>query len=197
MKYLSASTEKWIDTAQAQSPTSDDKQAQDRDAKKLEQMLSDILLSENLVVLAGLGTSMCATDANNKRVSPTMSEIWTAAAGQEGLDINEIKRAVRYVTPSDGDNIELLLSRCQLAQTIQEAELIGHFIKRTEDLIVKMCGFVKDGTDLSTHSTFLRKVARRSPRKPRMKLFTTNYDLCFEAAATKARFVVIDGFSHS
>ncbi len=43
----------------------------------------------------------------------------------------------------------------------------------------------------------LRKVARRSSRQPRMKLFTTNYDRCFEKAATKARFTVIDGFSHT
>lgn len=30
-----------------------------------------------------------------------------------------------------------------------------------------------------------------------MKLFTTNYDLCFESAASNARFVVVDGFSHT
>lgn len=198
MKYLSASTEQWVDTAAKKNPSNDEKLIQEQDAKKLEQMLSEILLSENLVVLAGLGTSMCATGADKRRVAPTMAEIWTAASQQEGIDFNKIKQTVRYATPANGeDNIELLLSRCQLAQMMEEKEPLKAFIKSTEELIVKMCSFVKEGVDLSTHSTFLRKVARRSPRKPRMKLFTTNYDLCFEAAATKARFVVIDGFSHS
>jgi hypothetical protein len=43
----------------------------------------------------------------------------------------------------------------------------------------------------------VRKIARRGIRKPRAKLFTTNYDLCFETAAQGQQFVVIDGFSHS
>jgi hypothetical protein len=30
-----------------------------------------------------------------------------------------------------------------------------------------------------------------------MKLFTTNYDLCFEEAAARSRFVTVDGFSHA
>jgi hypothetical protein len=197
MRYLSASTAKWTDTASTETTSGDEQQLQERDAQKLEQILSDIMLSENLVVLAGLGTSMCATGSDKRRASPTMAEIWTAASQQEGIDFNKIKNDVRYTTPSGGENIELLLSRCQLAQMMEEKEPIKTFIDRTENLIVKMCSFVKDGIDLSTHSTFLRKVARRSPRKPRMKLFTTNYDLCFEAAATKARFVIVDGFSHS
>ncbi|MDB2384464.1 SIR2 family protein [Endozoicomonas sp.] len=43
---------------------------------------------------------------------------------------------------------------------------------------------------------FLRRVARRSNRKVRTKIFTTNYDKCFEHAGNSGRFVVIDGFSH-
>src|SRR5690242_11516088 len=121
MKYLSASTEKWVDTAAKENPSNDDKLIQEQDAKKLEQMLSDILLSENLVVLAGLGTSMCATGGDKVRVAPTMAEIWTAASRQEGIDFNKIKQTVRYATPANGeDNIELLLSRCQLAQMMEE-----------------------------------------------------------------------------
>jgi hypothetical protein len=30
-----------------------------------------------------------------------------------------------------------------------------------------------------------------------VKIFTTNYDLCFEHAAARSRFIVIDGFSHT
>jgi hypothetical protein len=43
----------------------------------------------------------------------------------------------------------------------------------------------------------VQKVARRGIRKPRTKIFSTNYDLCFEQAAREQQFVVVDGFSHS
>src|SRR5205814_1733433 len=47
------------------------------------------------------------------------------------------------------------------------------------------------------HRNFVRKIARRGIRKPRARIFTTNYDLCFEEAARGQQFVIIDGFSHS
>ena len=40
-------------------------------------------------------------------------------------------------------------------------------------------------------------MARRPSKKPRLKLFTTNYDLCFEKAASNISFIVLDGFSFS
>src|SRR5690606_19411760 len=94
-------------------------------------------------------------------------------------------------------DIELLLSHCQLAQAFSPDEEIAAFIQATEQLIVRKCAFVKDGSPLATHEHFLRRVARRSTRSPRTKLFTTNYDLCFEQAASCAGFIVLDGFSHT
>jgi SIR2-like protein len=57
--------------------------------------------------------------------------------------------------------------------------------------------FVNKDINLSSHRSLVRKVARRGNRKPRTKIFTTNYDLCFEQAARQQQFVLIDGFSHS
>ena len=54
---------------------------------------------------------------------------------------------------------------------------------------------VEDEVDL--HADFLRRLVRRSTRKLRTKVFTTNYDLCFEYAARKGRYVIVDGFSHT
>ena len=56
---------------------------------------------------------------------------------------------------------------------------------------------MNESTDLSAHTLLLQKISRRGMRKPRSKVFTTNYDLCFERAAGALRFTVIDGFSHS
>ncbi len=74
---------------------------------------------------------------------------------------------------------------------------LDQFIYVAENTILDKVGFVGTGTDLPAHSTFLKKFARRSPEKPRVKLFTTNYDLCIETAGLRLGVVLIDGFSHS
>lgn len=48
---------------------------------------------------------------------------------------------------------------------------------------------------LAAHQTFLHRLSRRRARDSRMKLFTTNYDLCFESAASNLGLVALDGFS--
>lgn len=127
-----------------------------------------------------------------------MQDLWAAAEKLCGDKFASLKVAVRYVTPSSGsDDIELLMSQCQLSQRFAPSTDVEKFVKDTEANIVEQCGFVRPETELPTHEAFLRKVARRSTRLPRMKLFTTNYDLCFEHAAARSRFIVIDGFSHT
>ncbi len=71
------------------------------------------------------------------------------------------------------------------------------FVRVAENTILGKVGFVSAETDLPGHWAFLKKFARRSPEKPRVKLFTTNYDLCIETAAVRLGIVLIDGFSHS
>lgn len=114
-----------------------------------------------------------------------------------GGDFEEIIQRVGYQTDAGAENIEHLLSRCQLSHELSPDKLVGAFIARVEKLIVTRCDFVNGARGLDAHEVFLRKVARRSTRLPRMKLFTTNYDLCIEVAASRARFIVVDGFSHT
>jgi len=90
-----------------------------------------------------------------------------------------------------------LLSHCQLSEALEPAKDVQDFISKTESLIVAKCRFVTDTVGLPVHEAFFRRVARRPTRQPRLKLFTTNYDLCLETAASHARFVVVDGFSHT
>ena len=164
---------------------------------KLDRFLADMLLSENLIVLTGLGTSLSVKDRNGKTVAPTMGHLWQTAEKKAGKNFDNIKTKVHYKTPPEGESIELLLSNCQLSQTFQPNPDVASFIAGTETIIVEACSFLKDGIALDVHETFLRKVARRSTRQPRLKLFTTNYDLCFETAASRSRFIVVDGFSHT
>ena len=50
---------------------------------------------------------------------------------------------------------------------------------------------------LKGHINFLSKLAKRNKKLPRLKLFTTNYDLCFEKASSLLDYVVVDGFSYT
>jgi hypothetical protein len=123
-----------------------------------------------------------------------MADLWQAAQEQAGEAFEKIKTKVGW----DGrDDIEGLLSRCQVALELKADPEIETFLTATESLIVAKCRFVQPGLDLGAHEAFLRRVARRSTSLPRTQLFTTNYDLAFETAAANTGFAVIDGFSHS
>jgi len=207
MELLSAVTgTNWTDLEASKDKSEAEKEEVKQRRAKLDRQLLDVLLAENLVVLTGLGTSLCIKDSEGKRLAPSMADLWESAAelpsGDENdpvVRIDDIKSTVGYVTPAEGDNIELLLSRCQMMERLQPNPkgVIARFINNTEVMIAKMCRLPRGNESLAIHEMFLRKVARRSPRLPRMRLFTTNYDLCFESAASRARFVVTDGFSHT
>jgi hypothetical protein len=162
----------------------------------LEHVLRDVLKSENLLVFCGLGTSLCLNDGKGDR-APTMQGLWDAAKAKAGSAFVKILKTAKYSLGDSGENIEALLSHCKLVQQFDPSKEVEEFLQETEKTIVDRCSFVQPDSPLSTHEVFLRKVARRSTRQPRMKLFTINYDLCFETAASHVRFGVIDGFSHT
>jgi SIR2-like domain len=197
-KFLSAATgSEWVTWVVADGSDAPARAEADNRRQKLEQLLTEVVLSENLVVLSGLGTTLCLNKSTGQKIAPTMSDLWMAASQKAGNQFDSVKTKVSYITPLEGDNIEALLSQCQLSEQLQPAKDVADFITNTEAIIVEKCRFVKEKTDLTMHEAFLRKVARRSTRQPRTKVFTTNYDLCFETAASHTGFIVVDGFSHT
>ena len=191
LRMLSTSTNgKWVDLLKEKSNDSGQPFA-----GELDRMLTDILLSQNLIVLCGLGTSLCLANGD-KKLAPTMGDLWNEAKQIAGDNLEAIKKKVKY-SSEEGENIEILLSKCLLLLDLEEDKMVKSFVSSTQKKIVERCRFVKQETELRIHETFIRKVARRSARKPRMQLFTTNYDLCFEMAASHTRFIVVDGFSHT
>ncbi len=188
VRLLSAQTGKeWLDIERSDDP--------DQPFAKFERVALDILLSQNLVVLCGLGASMCLKDGQGQTLAPSMATLWSEAARLEQFD--PVIKKTGYSVKNQGENIEQLLSLCQLHQQLSPDEIVAEFIAKAEQVIVSRCRFITPSVKLDVHEGFLRKVARRSTRLPRMRLFTTNYDLCFEAAASRTRFVVLDGFSHT
>lgn len=172
--------------------------------------IADILLSENLIVLTGLGTSLClrdplSPDDPSKSRAPRMRDLWRGIQSEYERSVEKsstnafqaILHKVRYEPAEGQENVEHLLSHCQLYVQLNSDPSVNEFIRISEMTIRNLCSFAIDEDSLRWHKAFLLKVGRRSTRQPRMKLFTTNYDRCFEEAANLARFVVIDGFSHT
>jgi hypothetical protein len=192
-----ASTSKDWTTLDNKPGADEENQQLEERRKKFQKHLTDVILSENLIVLTGLGTSLSVKGPDGKPLAPTMSDLWSAAKQKAEAKFEAVKTAVSYTPDAEKENIEHLLSRCQMSERLRPDPDVASFISDTEGIIVSKCRFVDEGLSLKTHEAFLRKIGRRSTRLPRLKLFTTNYDLCFEAAASRTRFIVIDGFSHS
>lgn len=172
-------------------------------AQAIDEVLTASLNASQLVLLTGAGSSFCAVNSGDgSKQAPSMATLWesvVAAAPSGSLDA--IKAAIPNAEAAIRDrNIEKLLTLCKM-----HAELFGGggpadidaFIIVAEQSIADCVDFVTDTTDLDAHRLIIRKLARRGARKARARIFTTNYDLCFEYAARALRFTVIDGFSHS
>lgn len=159
-------------------------------SKKLNDYLQSVLTTPNLVILAGSGTSL------GKVNGPSMNDLWQRAT--ELNDFEVVRQVVKQ--PDDDIWIENFLSRCQTARDFLsevDSKKVTEFLDACEQAILKACTDFVAKADLEGHKTFLRRMARRRSKAPRLKLFTTNYDRCFEEAASLLGMSVIDGFSFS
>lgn len=202
----------WLETK----PTFDQEENQkptgkDSALEEIQRVLSDSFRANNLIILTGLGTSLYVNadfkagsrnPLEGKKIAPTMADLWREAKAKSNENFSKIIKLTKFPEnePRLHENIEALLSYCKLGAEFNELEgknLIEKFIRETEQIIREKVNFLTDGDEVPVHSELLRKIARRSNRKVRAKIFTTNYDLCFEHAARNGRFVSIDGFSHT
>lgn len=178
-------------------------------SQALEGLLLNGLNSTNLLLLSGAGSSLCAVNpagsASPTKIAPHWDDLWTAvknAADDKKRTMNFDAILAKIPSGTAIKNIEKLLTQCKLyvalyGDTAGDGKTIAEFIALAEAAILDKVDFVDGTTDLSSHETLLLKIARRGVRKPRAKVFTTNYDLCFEYAAQRRRFTIIDGFSHA
>lgn len=161
------------------------------------EVLRSTLMAEHVCVLAGLGASRYVKDATGKPLCPTMAELWQGAKEIAGTKFSALLKRINFDTAATGEDIEGLLSQCQVRQSYEPDDSVAEFIVKAEAMIVERCRFPVAAETVGVHEALLRKVARSSGRRSRVKVFTTNYDLCFERAASVARFVAVDGFSHT
>jgi hypothetical protein len=182
-------------TSGAASPTWPNFRGDPYDAGAFEASMRAILESETLVVLTGLGTSLELMNRPEGQTAtpsgaPSMNDLFVAVEKLEGYD------DFKHISPqavSDRD-VELLLSAFQAELSLRNDENLAKLVAASEQVVAESCRFVNESTDLGYHERFLRGIVRRQDRLARPQLFTTNYDLAFEAAAERAHIHVIDGF---
>ena len=216
MQILSFHTRgKWLSTKPDKEIADNEKPEQDIAKEEINRALSDCFRCSNLVVLTGLGTSLHVNidkgaeypkkrvAITGKKIAPMMRGLWEKAKEKSGNNFEKVTKLSKFPTGDKNfeGNIEALLSYCKIGSEFtdskEDKKLVTHFIKDTEEIIRDEVSFLSEEDSVSVHAELLRRIARRSNRKVRTKIFTTNYDLCFEYAARQGRYVVIDGFSHT
>lgn len=156
-----------------------------------EDWLRGFLTMTNLVILAGSGCSIGMRGTSKS--APSMWDlhrlVTTLPLYRSAVEALPILERI--------DNVEDLLSKCVAARhVLDQPAVLEDFIQEASIAIRTACDFVDAGTDLTAHSSFLRKLAHRDPRQERLSLFTTNYDLAFESALQSLSYTAIDGFGY-
>ncbi len=195
----------------------DEKHA-DEAYKKLNETLKEWVLSENLVVLTGAGTSITVDGKgdpvpdsdSNKYAGKTVWGIWKIVKNSV-VDVDVIAILKQFDFYDEGSkkekdsfNLELLLSLIEnflIANKNIPEESIKKLVDDCRKLKDKIIETLKDECRLQLHDTaphpqFLRTLlAARKRSQSRLKLFTLNYDTLFEQSAEEINATTIDGFS--
>ncbi|BCQ38006.1 hypothetical protein ERHA54_06090 [Erwinia rhapontici] len=176
-----------------------------KELKDNQTYINDLLLRSlqfpNLSFFAGSGTSLGEVGG------PSMWDLWKCSmwenpeTSEEGV-LSEIAAAVSakvMYLESQNPNIEHFLSNCESYLAFHQDAQVQEFLNRVRGIILDKCrSFITTGNcNLSAYRNLLQKMARRRVRDPRLKIFTTNYDLTFETAASELGMVVIDGLSYT
>ncbi|MFV5516868.1 SIR2 family protein [Acinetobacter gerneri] len=189
-KYYNSLQKKWI------SDQKDDEIPNDDFETEIRGKLKSALQMPNIMVLAGSGTSL-----GDIVKGPKMWDLWEACttADMQIVAHECFNESGFDFEVESNKNIEICLSHCeaylQVGAIIEKTTL---FVKKCKEIILGKCLFINDkDVQLVGHKEFIRKLARRKSKDPRVKVFTTNYDTCFEDAAGLLGITVIDGFSFS
>ena len=156
----------------------------------LKETLLTSLQMQHIVVLAGSGTSLDPVGG------PSMQDLWDAAIGKPPSEgATKTAGIINYDLKAPILNIEEFLSKSEAYLQVKDDADVKSFVNSCKKVILEKCSTFLNVEKLGAHKTFLHRLSRRRVRDPRLKVFTTNYDLCFEQAASALGGVVIDGFS--
>jgi hypothetical protein len=192
----------------------------DEDDDKLKffsRFINKVLDVDNLLVLAGSGVSLTFNNLPNGvpspvSIAPSMWDLWHKCMQSDKVIFEKVLELVRYdklqkkreQNGSAKADIELLLSICDSSLVLgglssEDEIIVVSFLINAKTVILQATDFTENipPDRWNAHNKFIRTVARRSAKQQRLKLFTTNYDLAFENAASNTGLIVIDGFEYS
>ena len=164
----------------------------------LSELLSSSLQLPNLGFFAGSGTSLAEVKG------PSMWGLWKESMGFDmkaksiSMAAEAVCNTVKY-SERDNPNIEHFLSQCDAYLSFQYDKDVNDFVLDVKRVILERCSTFLDesDSDISSYTGLLQKLARRRVRDPRLRVFTTNYDMCFETAASELGMMVVDGLSYT
>ncbi|MAN29334.1 MULTISPECIES: SIR2 family protein [Mesonia] len=155
---------------------------------------------KNILVLSGAGSSMDVGGLS-------MAQLWNKAEEKYNeknpKGFKTICDAVNY--KYEDKDLEKLLSQIEgfckfskdskikVAEDDEETPL--SVIKEELFTLIKTLCTISEPESNFPHKILLEKLLQRKQTNPRVKIFTLNYDLLFEKAATAVNAIVIDGFS--
>lgn len=176
MSFRSPRSSEWK-SLEGEEGNEESKRLAQQNQEELRNILLSSLQMQHLVVLAGSGCSMEAG-------GPSMSDLWNKIIEKTPSD--DAKKAVESVGHDiNNKNIEVLLSRIEAMLALNEEKALRTFLNNSKSKILKRCSeFLDNDEKLEAHKTFIHRLSRRRSRDQRLKIFTTNYDLCFERAAS-------------
>ncbi|MCE9529705.1 MAG: SIR2 family protein, partial [Planctomycetes bacterium] len=213
-RFYQKEDNRWCSLAPTSGGTPDEQEEENRRAAAAKRSLHDQLLAslqmQHVIVLAGSGTSLGPTVGGPSmwtlwdycvNSNPNSGDATRTKTAQAQKVIDDVAYDQTVANEKNKANIEALLSQCDaFLQYKPNEKHVSDFVKASKETILQKCSKFIDPANrdqLETHRAFLHRLSRRRIRDSRLKLFTTNYDLCFEAAAAKQGLVMIDGFSFS
>ena len=193
IKYLPPNETEWKEI-QTDNKEQEEKTKCENNKKALNELLLSSMQMQNIIVLSGSGTSLGDVGG------PSMDDFWvncTKENDEYTERTKEVSKKVKYdISENKKVNIEEFLSLCEaFLQINEEDKKVNDFIEHCKSKILDSCNFDTTEDTLAGHKTFIHRLSRRRVRDSRLKVFTTNYDICFENAAGQQGVVVIDGFS--
>ena len=187
LKFKGPASNEWR-LLQADNQNDDPQDGAKAECDSLKETLLASMQMQNLVVLAGSGTSLGPVGG------PSMKDLWDAATGGPQKKVaSKVAKLIHHNLSTT--NIEEFLSKCEAYLQVKGDTDINGFVRYCKRIILRKCSKFLSLKNLEAHKTFLHRLSRRRIRDSRLKVFTTNYDLCFEQAAGALGGVVIDGFS--
>jgi len=150
---------------------------------------------KNLLILSGAGSSMDVGGLS-------MAQLWRKVESKYTEEVfKELREKVNFT--SEKLDLEALLSQIDgyIKFGNQKQIELGQVRHNLSDIRDTIFEVIKTSCTISrpegnyAHKIFLEKLLQRKQTNPRIKIYTLNYDLLFEYAATDVNAIVIDGFS--